>query len=58
MKTAQVVKYFGSYAAIARVLCISRQAVHKWPETVPINRAVKLERLSNGRLRVCQDDYR
>lgn len=57
MKTAQAVKYFGSQQAIANALGISKQAVSKWGETVPIKKAFKLVDLSNKKLALNVRDY-
>lgn len=69
MRKEQVMKYFESkYGSDAvRAVCwacrtrgrpISRQAVHKWPEVVPIKQAWKLERASGGKLSMRLSDYR
>ena len=58
MRKETVIKMYQSEAEIARMLKISRQAVHKWPEVVPIKQAWKLERLSAGKLSMRLGDYR
>lgn len=35
MKKSQLVKYFGTKAALARACKVSRQAVGQWPEIIP-----------------------
>jgi DNA-binding transcriptional regulator YdaS (Cro superfamily) len=51
MKTITAVRYFGSKAALARVLGISRQAVTDWGEDVPELRAFQLAEMSGGELK-------
>ena len=51
MKTKQAIKRFGSAAALARALGISRQSVHDWGDTVPEGRAYQLEVLTEGALK-------
>jgi DNA-binding transcriptional regulator YdaS (Cro superfamily) len=51
MRTKQAIKHFGSAAALARKLGISRQSVHDWGDEVPEGRAYQLEVLTNGALR-------
>lgn len=50
MKTSTAVAYFGSKAALARALKISRQAVTDWGEDVPELRELQLEKLTDGAL--------
>jgi DNA-binding transcriptional regulator YdaS (Cro superfamily) len=58
MRTEQAVEYFGSQAAIAAALEISRAAVSKWGDVVPEGSAYKLESLTDGELKVDRDLYR
>jgi hypothetical protein len=58
MKKTDAIAHFGGIMATADVLGISRQAVHKWPETVPINQAWKIERISGGKVPFRINDYR
>jgi len=51
MKKSDVIEYFGSAAAIARAVGISRQAVHEWPDELPVPRACQIEILTGGALR-------
>ena len=50
MKTDQVIAFYGTKTAIAKVLGISQVAVTRWGEVVPEKRAARLERLSGGKL--------
>jgi hypothetical protein len=45
MKTMDVVKRYGSKAAVARALGITQNAVVQWGETVPIFRQYQLREL-------------
>ena len=58
MKKSTVLNHYESEAEVARLLKITRQAVHNWGEVVPIKQAWKLERLSKGKLAMCLRDYR
>lgn len=51
MKKADAILYFGTRAAIAKELGISRAAVSRWGELIPPAPAALLEKLSNGALR-------
>ncbi len=55
-KTA--IDYFGGVAKTAQVLNISRQAVHKWPDIVPINQAWKIQRITGGKVAMKLNDYK
>lgn len=50
MRTKQAIKHFGSAAALARALDISRQSVHDWGAKVPLGRAYQIEVLTAGAL--------
>lgn len=50
MKTDQVIAFYGTKTAIAKVLGISQVAVTRWGAVVPEKRAARLERLSAGKL--------
>ena len=50
MNTQTVVQYFGSAAAVAKALGISRAAVSQWGSLVPLATAARLEKLTNGEL--------
>ena len=50
MKTSQALKHYGSKAAIASALGITRQAVHQWPATVPFGYAYVIDALTHGQV--------
>lgn len=52
MNTQTVVSYFGTKAAIARALGITPQAVARWRDRVPLLQQYRLERITDGKLRV------
>ena len=58
MRKEDVIQHFGSEVAVAEALEISRQAVNKWPDTVPEGVAYKLQVMTAGLLRVDPADYR
>lgn len=61
MKLESAVEYFGTQIAIAETLDISEAAVSKWwvfnDGFVPINQALRLNRLSKGELDLRLQDY-
>ncbi len=57
MKKADAIKFFRSEYAIAKKLKLTKQAVHQWPDVIPFRRAIKLEELSGGKLKVNHDLY-
>lgn len=50
MKTADVVKKYGSKAAVARALGITQNAVVQWGEEVPAFRQYQLKELAEKEL--------
>ncbi len=58
MKKADVIEHFGSEAATAEALEISRQAVNKWPDPIPEGAAYKAQAVSKGKLKVDPAVYR
>ena len=57
MKKSDAVKHFGSEEALQEALGISRQAIEKWGEVIPLTSAVPLEALTRGKLRVNMSMY-
>jgi hypothetical protein len=58
MRTKQAVKHFGTKADVARAADVSRSAVTRWGEVVPIKRAWKLQRRSGGKISMRLGDYK
>ena len=52
MTTSEVVKHFGSKAAVAAVLEISPAAVSQWGVYPPELQQLRLEKITNGELKV------
>ncbi len=51
MKKKDVLKYFGNSVQTAKALGITKQAVHYWPDEIPLGRACEIELLTNGALK-------
>lgn len=51
MQKTVVIEHFKTQIAIAAALRISPAAVSKWPEQIPELQAVRLDRLTEGKLR-------
>lgn len=58
MKKRDAIRYFGTQIEVAKVLKISRQAVQKWPDVIPLEKAVDLQALTGGALKVKHELYR
>lgn len=59
MERDKVMKYYGGdKAAVAEALGITWQAVHKWPDPIPMKSALRLQAITRGKLRVKLDLYR
>jgi DNA-binding transcriptional regulator YdaS (Cro superfamily) len=52
MKTVDAIRYFGTQAALAKALGVSKQAVSQWGDTIPDGRAYQLQVITGGRLKV------
>jgi DNA-binding transcriptional regulator YdaS (Cro superfamily) len=50
VRTEDAVKHFGSQAALARTLRITRSAVSQWGDRVPERQALRLQALTLGQL--------
>lgn len=50
MRKKDAIRHFGSSAALARALGISRQSIHDWDDEVPEGRQWQLEVVTNGAL--------
>ena len=50
MKKQEVIKHFGSVAALARALDISPSAIYMWTD-VPLARQYQIEVLTRGKLK-------
>ncbi|ENN8378276.1 Cro/CI family transcriptional regulator [Providencia rettgeri] len=52
-----VIKYFGSQRAVAEKLNVSDAAVHYWKNIIPEKAALKLSRITAGKLKYQPELY-
>ncbi|WP_082783689.1 Cro/CI family transcriptional regulator [Snodgrassella sp. CFCC 13594] len=52
MRKSDVITYYGSGIAVARVLKISSSAVSQWALLIPEKQAYRLEKITQGQLKV------
>lgn len=57
MQTKDAIKHFGSKAKIAESLEISRGAVTRWEDVVPLARALQLHKMTKKRIPLRLGDY-
>lgn len=57
MLTKDAIHHFGSGAALAAAVGISRAAVSQWGERVPLATAARLEKLTGGQLALDIESY-
>lgn len=57
MRKDDAVKYFGSQRAIAEKLELTDAAVSQWKEVIPERAALKLSRITKGKLSYNPDLY-
>jgi DNA-binding transcriptional regulator YdaS (Cro superfamily) len=57
MRTADVIKFYGTQTKVAKVLKIGKSAVNQWPEFVPEGKARRLEKITRGKLKVDESAY-
>jgi len=59
MLKSDVIEFFGTGSEVKRVLGLkSTGTVSQWPEIIPEKQALKIDRLTNGRLAYNPDLYR
>jgi DNA-binding transcriptional regulator YdaS (Cro superfamily) len=51
MNKTEALKFFGNSSRLALALGVSKQAVSRWPESIPIGRQFQIEVLSGGELK-------
>ena len=51
MKKSDVVRYYGSQNKASKNIGISRQAVGKWPDIIPVQWALALDKMTDGQLK-------
>lgn len=52
MNTIDAIHYFGTASALAAAVGISKAAVSQWGDIVPLATAARIEKLTNGKLRL------
>ena len=57
MLTATAIEHYGTQAALARALNVTRSAINQWGEIVPQGAAYKLQALTEGVLKVDPENY-
>lgn len=57
MRKTDVKSHFGTWAAVARVIGITRSAVQQWPDVIPEAMAYRIERATDGILKVDPSVY-
>lgn len=57
MKTDDAVSYYGSRAALAAALSMSKSAVSQWGDVVPIGTAALIASMTHGAVPLGLDDY-
>ncbi|WP_297924731.1 Cro/CI family transcriptional regulator [uncultured Agitococcus sp.] len=56
MTTQEAVQFWGGPTRLAKVLGITRDAVHKWKQYPPMDKQFQIMVLSGGRLAVTNDN--
>ena len=51
MTKVEVIGFFGSAAATAKALGVTRQAIDQWSESVPLGRQYQIEVMTKGKLK-------
>ena len=57
MKRIEVIEFFGNQARTAKALGITRQAVCRWPDPIPLQSAARAEKASGGKLKLDLKQY-
>lgn len=57
MRKADVLQHFGGVRKVANLLNLSTQAVYAWEDIVPERVALKLERITEGKLKYDESEY-
>ncbi len=57
MRTVDAIRHFGSKAAVARALGITRASLTDWKDLVPALRAAQLEQITAGHLKFDPNEY-
>lgn len=57
MKRIEVIEFFGNQSRTAKALGITRQAVCRWPDIIPLQAAARAEKVSGGKLKLDLQQY-
>lgn len=57
MLKADAIRHFKTGMELAKQLNIDRQRVYKWPDTVPPKWAIRIERLTKGKVKMDKSLY-
>lgn len=57
MKTATVIRHYGSIANLARALGIRKQSIYGWAKSPPPLRQLQIERDTAGKFRAVRNVY-
>jgi hypothetical protein len=57
MLKTDAINFYGSLSELARALGIQKSAISRWKRLVPLKRAMQLEAMSKGKLRLATDVY-
>jgi transcriptional repressor of cell division inhibition gene dicB len=57
LKADAIAHFDGSPVAVARALGITRSAVNQWGDRVPLDKALRLQAITDGVLSVDMSDY-
>lgn len=58
MQKTDAIQHFGSQKKLAEALGMkSQSAVSEWPEMVPLGRALQIEKITRGKLKVDLSTY-
>ena len=58
MDKSKVIKHFGDVRKTAAAFNLTTQAIYAWPDRVSESVALKAEKLSKGKLKYRERDYR
>ena len=57
MHKEAVLEWFGTASEVARALDITPQAPHAWKDLIPLDKAIRIERITKGALKVDWELY-
>ena len=57
MKKQKVIEYFGSANKASKNIGLTRQAVCQWHEVIPVEWALRLDKMTDGALPFHKEEY-